>query len=289
MDEMDNLLKAALIKNESEEARKEVEIALFALSSIDDYYKIEKKLYLEEMKEIIQYHQNNRNLSCLAYQSAWQFLIYRLLNDRHLEDNIVDATHFVREAARELKELTKCVDWKRKEEVTKRKKEQKAIMRWICTIKEPFREFDLWNEDVVGLICSIVELCRAARENEGGTFDNCISLFYSMATMLSVNVDALLEGGAFDLLMEEIQGLSFEDSFVWCYLGIFMEISKRLKEKTNGAIVKRERKASKERLCEKLEEEGYEDIITSFREIIDFIDLGFHNLSLEISDYFIYS
>ncbi|KAH7828625.1 uncharacterized protein MONOS_15413 [Monocercomonoides exilis] len=50
---LSSLLKAALNKDDSEETRKEVEIALLALSKIEGYHKIEKKPYLEEMKEMV--------------------------------------------------------------------------------------------------------------------------------------------------------------------------------------------------------------------------------------------
>ncbi|KAH7826221.1 uncharacterized protein MONOS_8319 [Monocercomonoides exilis] len=102
------LLKVALRKEEIEEVQKEVEMALLALSSIRDN-DIEKELFLDDMTEIMKYHQEHRNLTRLAYQSAWQFLINRLFTDKRLEDMIVNELHFGREASRELEELSKSI------------------------------------------------------------------------------------------------------------------------------------------------------------------------------------
>eukprot|EP00770_Monocercomonoides_exilis_P006194 MONOS_6164.1-p1 / transcript=MONOS_6164.1 / gene=MONOS_6164 / organism=Monocercomonoides_exilis_PA203 / gene_product=unspecified product / transcript_product=unspecified product / location=Mono_scaffold00190:82399-83137(-) / protein_length=199 / sequence_SO=supercontig / SO=protein_coding / is_pseudo=false len=110
------LLAAALNEEESEEAQKDVEMALFALSNIGKYDEVERESYLIEIAEIIEYHQEHHNLTQLAYQCAWQFLVNRFYNDKSLEGVIANELHFAREAARELEELSKCVDWKRKEE-----------------------------------------------------------------------------------------------------------------------------------------------------------------------------
>ncbi|KAH7814923.1 uncharacterized protein MONOS_11123 [Monocercomonoides exilis] len=66
------LLNVALEKKENEEAQKEVENALVALSSVWMMNKKTKKMCSNDIKEIIQYHQENHNLTRLAYQSAWQ-------------------------------------------------------------------------------------------------------------------------------------------------------------------------------------------------------------------------
>ncbi|KAH7831001.1 uncharacterized protein MONOS_16098 [Monocercomonoides exilis] len=100
------LLKAALKKEEDEETQKEVEIALLALSNLSKYVKVPKELFLDEIKEIIEYHQEHHNLTQLAYQSAWQFLIKRFIRNKSYED-IVNELHFAREASRELEELSK--------------------------------------------------------------------------------------------------------------------------------------------------------------------------------------
>ncbi|KAH7821038.1 uncharacterized protein MONOS_17784 [Monocercomonoides exilis] len=100
------LLKVALNKEKSEEAQKKVEMALLALSNINKLCIIEQKLYLKEIKEIIKYHQEHHNLTRLAYQSVWEFLINRFYHEESLEEVIVNELHFGREAARELEELS---------------------------------------------------------------------------------------------------------------------------------------------------------------------------------------
>ncbi|KAH7829798.1 uncharacterized protein MONOS_3341 [Monocercomonoides exilis] len=97
------LLKVASKKDETEEAQKEVEIALLALGNIGFW----EKLYLNEITDIIKYHQEHQNLTRLAYQSAWGILIYGFTKVDSLEEVIVNELHFVREATRELEELTK--------------------------------------------------------------------------------------------------------------------------------------------------------------------------------------
>ncbi|KAH7828412.1 uncharacterized protein MONOS_15190 [Monocercomonoides exilis] len=104
------LLKVTLKKEEDEETQKEVEMALLALSCIYSHYEIEQKQYLNEIKEIIHYHQEHHNLTRLAYLYAWEFLILRLNTDKSLNEVIVNELHFIREARREIEDLSKCVD-----------------------------------------------------------------------------------------------------------------------------------------------------------------------------------
>ncbi|KAH7828513.1 uncharacterized protein MONOS_17188 [Monocercomonoides exilis] len=118
------LVKVALRKEESEEARNEVEIAFLALYSIG-IGDLRQELYLSELKEIIKYHQEQYNLTWIAYQSAWKFLIERL-SDKSLKEVIVDELLFAREAARELEKLTKCVNCERKEEKRGKESKEKA-------------------------------------------------------------------------------------------------------------------------------------------------------------------
>ncbi|KAH7829778.1 uncharacterized protein MONOS_2040 [Monocercomonoides exilis] len=65
--------------------------------------------------EIIRYHQEHHNLSRLTYQCTWEFLTFRLWVDYGLNGKVVNKLHFVREATRELEDLSKSVDWKKKE------------------------------------------------------------------------------------------------------------------------------------------------------------------------------
>eukprot|EP00770_Monocercomonoides_exilis_P003578 MONOS_3559.1-p1 / transcript=MONOS_3559.1 / gene=MONOS_3559 / organism=Monocercomonoides_exilis_PA203 / gene_product=unspecified product / transcript_product=unspecified product / location=Mono_scaffold00084:111823-112387(+) / protein_length=142 / sequence_SO=supercontig / SO=protein_coding / is_pseudo=false len=110
------LLKVALNKQEDEETQKEVEMALLSLSCLRKGNEIKKKKYLEKIAEIIKCHQEHRNLTQLAYQSAWSILMRRYLEDNDLTGVIVNELHFVKEAARELEELVEHLDWKEKED-----------------------------------------------------------------------------------------------------------------------------------------------------------------------------
>ncbi|KAH7818841.1 uncharacterized protein MONOS_12323 [Monocercomonoides exilis] len=137
------LLKVALKKDETEEAQKEVEMALLALGKIG-YRENKRELHLNEIKEIVYYHQEHQNLTRLAYQSAWQFLIKRFTKDRNLEDMIVNELHFGREATKALEDLSKSVDWKRKEERGKEAKEVLVIERCITSIKGQSQRYLQW-------------------------------------------------------------------------------------------------------------------------------------------------
>eukprot|EP00770_Monocercomonoides_exilis_P001758 MONOS_1747.1-p1 / transcript=MONOS_1747.1 / gene=MONOS_1747 / organism=Monocercomonoides_exilis_PA203 / gene_product=unspecified product / transcript_product=unspecified product / location=Mono_scaffold00032:126983-128006(+) / protein_length=322 / sequence_SO=supercontig / SO=protein_coding / is_pseudo=false len=157
------LLKAASKKEGNEETQKEVEMALLALSHINTFFEIKQELYLNEITEIIKYHKEHHNLTRLAHQSAWQFLINRLYIDKSLKEVIVKELHFAREAARELEDLSKNVDWKRKEESGEVTKELHIIRRWLDAIYDYFYFCDLWNEELAGLIGSIVQVFLEAR------------------------------------------------------------------------------------------------------------------------------
>ncbi|KAH7831077.1 uncharacterized protein MONOS_12109 [Monocercomonoides exilis] len=109
-----------------------------ALSRICPSEIIRKELYFYEIKEIILYHQKHINLTQLAYQSAWKFLIGMLRKDGSLEEVIVNELHFVREAKRELEELSKSVDWKKKGKERRKANQVATIGRWIDLLKYYF-------------------------------------------------------------------------------------------------------------------------------------------------------
>ncbi|KAH7821970.1 uncharacterized protein MONOS_17731 [Monocercomonoides exilis] len=282
------LLKVALNKIETEETQKEVEMALLALGEISVDVHVEKELFLKDIEEIIKYHQEHRNLTQFAYQSAWQFLIIRFIFERSLEEVIVNELHFVREAARELEELSKRANWRRKAEETKRMKEVIAIEKWIRTIKELFVYFGNWREECVELIHSLVTVCKSARENVRETFRNCISLFHDMASLTTVSTDCFTKGGVFGLILEEIQQSTLEDVVAWnCSIICYWQF-RRLEEDEDCEIDEVERKTIKKEVFDRIEEEGYEDIITSFHETFEFFNNKFYmSFSTNIVDYFV--
>ncbi|KAH7817496.1 uncharacterized protein MONOS_18114 [Monocercomonoides exilis] len=110
-----NLLKLALEKEENKERQKEVELALLALSTIDEFIIIQKKLYIFEITEIIHHYQQQHSLTHLAYLSAWRFLMNRMQNEKSVECMMTNELHFFREATSELEELSRYVAWEKKE------------------------------------------------------------------------------------------------------------------------------------------------------------------------------
>ncbi|KAH7827149.1 uncharacterized protein MONOS_17358 [Monocercomonoides exilis] len=281
------LLEAALKKDESEETRKEKEIALLALSHIDRHYCLRQELYLKEITEIIKNHQEHRNLTQLAYQSAWSYLICRSYYCKSLEDVVVNELHFIRESIRELEELWKSVDWKRKEEVNGRI-EVMIIRRWLNEVYDFFDSSMLWNEEFAGLIGSIVQVFRAAKGNNGVICNLCIYSLRNASEKRVVRVEDLLKSGAIDAVLDEMQRPKLYDNIAYECFQFFMNVSKKLKEKTDNKMEEVKRKATKMETFEKLEEEGYEDTIACFHKIFEFINKKYYDdLSLSISDYLV--
>eukprot|EP00770_Monocercomonoides_exilis_P008085 MONOS_8043.1-p1 / transcript=MONOS_8043.1 / gene=MONOS_8043 / organism=Monocercomonoides_exilis_PA203 / gene_product=unspecified product / transcript_product=unspecified product / location=Mono_scaffold00292:52456-53501(-) / protein_length=332 / sequence_SO=supercontig / SO=protein_coding / is_pseudo=false len=288
------LLKVGLKKEESEEAQKEVEMALLALSNINlswNYQRVTKELYFSEITEIIEYHQEHRNLTRLAYQSAWKFLINRLDNDKGLEEIIINELHFVEEAARELKELTRNADWMKTEEKDggKDAKEVHFLIKWFNVIYKYLYSCNSWNKGNVGLICCVVNLFRTVKDDYREISVLCSDFFGDAMRSKSVKVDDLLKGEAIDLFLEKIIQSTLNDKMTYVHLLRFMNVSRQLKGKENDEKEESKRKTTKRKELEKMEEEGHEDIITSFHEIIDFLNRKYHRqLSTNISDYFVY-
>ncbi|KAH7816399.1 uncharacterized protein MONOS_18238 [Monocercomonoides exilis] len=61
-----------------------------------------------------------------------------------------------------------------------------------------------WNEELVKLIRSIVQVFRATKKNYGEMSIECIKLIRSAAESVSVKVEDLLKGGAINAVLEEI-------------------------------------------------------------------------------------
>ncbi|KAH7817947.1 uncharacterized protein MONOS_13562 [Monocercomonoides exilis] len=310
------LLKVALKKEENEEIQKEVEIALLALNNIESVAFIEQKLYMKEITEIIKYHQEHHNLTQLAYQSAWGFLIDRLGIDKSLKEVIVNELHFVRDAISELEYLMKCVDWTRKKEEERRGRERRGkeakevqtIFKWLFILDSFFEYCTLWSEELVVLINSIVKVFQAARENNREISVFCVHSLRDAVKYGSVKVEDLLKGGAFDAVLEGLQLQSLDEGMSFRGLNYFLIVTRKMKKKTDvdddemeeeeeeekNGVNKDEtekeakRKELKGKVLEKIEEEGYEDVITSFHEMFDFLNRKYYDeLSLDISDYFV--
>ncbi|KAH7828404.1 uncharacterized protein MONOS_3065 [Monocercomonoides exilis] len=282
------LLKAALKKEENEEVQTEVEMALLTLSEMG-YCEVPKELYLNELKEIIEHQQKHRNLTKLAYQSAWQFLINRFCTNKFLEDTIANELHFGREAARELEELTRNVDWKRKEvERGKETKEEFALIRWLRMFYVYFYRCKLKNEEITILIGGIVQVDRAAKENNEEISNQCIYSLMNAAGNRGVRVEDLLKGGAVDVVLESMQRPTLNKVMTNECCHFFMSVSYRLEEEDEYEKEEEERKELNRKVFEKMEEEGYEDTITSFYETLEFLRRNYNHFFLKkVSDYFV--
>ncbi|KAH7826752.1 uncharacterized protein MONOS_17337 [Monocercomonoides exilis] len=288
------LLKAASDKEKKKEIQKDVEIALLALSNIYEYYEVERELYLNEIKEIIKYHQKHHNLTRLAYQSAWQFLIIRLFSNRSLEGTIANELHFIRETRRELEELKCCVDWKKKEKQKRRGekegKEEYVLIRWLQSLDHYFRFCQSKTAEHSELIGIITQLFRAATDNHKYISARCLYLLRRAADDGALEVEDILKGGAIDATLEGISQPTFNNRIKYESLVFFTHFSRKLKEEGKDEVEEAKRKLIKRRVFEKMEEEGYEDIIASFHKKLHFLSSRFYyGLSLNISDYFVYA
>eukprot|EP00770_Monocercomonoides_exilis_P008269 MONOS_8228.1-p1 / transcript=MONOS_8228.1 / gene=MONOS_8228 / organism=Monocercomonoides_exilis_PA203 / gene_product=unspecified product / transcript_product=unspecified product / location=Mono_scaffold00304:46765-48536(-) / protein_length=444 / sequence_SO=supercontig / SO=protein_coding / is_pseudo=false len=259
------LLKVASKKGETEEAQKEVEITLLALSNIGSY-NAPKELHLNVIKTIIEHHQEHHNLTRLAYQSAWQFLMNRFYWDKSLEEVIVKELHFAREAARELEDLSKCIDWNRNEEENGRI-EVHIIRRWLYNIDNYLTSCELWNEEIAGLINCIVQMIRESRDNHKDICNRCLDSLRCAAENRNVEIDDLLKSGAIDAVMEEIHKSTMDDIMIYAFLVFFELISIRLKSKMDNKTDEAKSKATKRKVAEKMEEEGCEDFVISFHRL----------------------
>ncbi|KAH7829563.1 uncharacterized protein MONOS_12131 [Monocercomonoides exilis] len=285
-----HLMKVASNKEKNEETRKEVEMALLALSCIGKFDKVPKELYLNEIKEIIKYHQEHRNLTQLAYQSAWVFLMERFGNDKNLDGAVADELCFARDAARELEELKECIDWKRKEEEEKEKevKEVLIIGRWFDVIRKYLFYGKLYNESITGLIGSIIQVFRAAKDNHRKISDWCISFLKEATISRSVRTVDLLESEVVIVFLAEILQATTQKHKILDYL-IFLEfICRRLKGKKMDEVEEVKRKELKRKIFDQLEEEGYEDHIVGLLLIFAKKMLGYDDLIKDDETYFVH-
>ncbi|KAH7827334.1 uncharacterized protein MONOS_18586 [Monocercomonoides exilis] len=284
------LLKAAFIKEESEETQKEAEISLMALCNVAYLMNLDKEIYLEEIKEIITYHQKHRNMSRLAYQLSWNFLINRFYADRSMESVVMNELHFLREAERELEELSHYVDWKKKEneKTAKEPTASEMIKKWHSNLFDFFSGSDIEEKDYGSLISFLVRLYRLANECRKDICSTGIGVFERMSGRADVNIEGLMKSGVVDLILKEVCQSTLEDSISYNCLKLFLNLSGRLNEKEDNETEETERKATKRKMFDKIEEEGYEDIVTSFSVVLPFFNKHFLIVISEcFEDYFV--
>eukprot|EP00770_Monocercomonoides_exilis_P012794 MONOS_12738.1-p1 / transcript=MONOS_12738.1 / gene=MONOS_12738 / organism=Monocercomonoides_exilis_PA203 / gene_product=unspecified product / transcript_product=unspecified product / location=Mono_scaffold00727:1869-3451(-) / protein_length=381 / sequence_SO=supercontig / SO=protein_coding / is_pseudo=false len=207
------VMKVAMRKEEDEKTQKEVEMALLALGNVR-YFECEDGVkFFDKTEEIIKYHQEHHNLTRLAYQSAWHFIVWQTNNDEKMRRVIENELNFCKETERELEELLRCVDWikKEKEKETDRVIEVHVIQRWLETINLYLSKRTLSGDEVNGLIESVVRLCRVAKNVHNETFEKGISIFQTMIISCLDNFDYLLRGGAIDFLFQELNQSTFDE------------------------------------------------------------------------------
>ncbi|KAH7817718.1 uncharacterized protein MONOS_18093 [Monocercomonoides exilis] len=170
------LLKVALRKDESMEAQKEVEMSLLALSSAIYSEELRKEQYLNEITEVIQYHQEHRNLTRLADQSAWMFFIECINCDKKIESEIVNELQFSREAAKELEELEIYVEWKKNGKSMSELKEIEIIRRWYSAICFNIQK-KIRTQENGRLIASMIRMCGKTKNNYRCVYFECAMVF----------------------------------------------------------------------------------------------------------------
>ncbi|KAH7819150.1 uncharacterized protein MONOS_3282 [Monocercomonoides exilis] len=260
-------MKVAINKEESEETQKEVEEALLALSSIGHFVYVHKGCYLNEITNIIKYHQEHNNLTRLAYQSAWGFFINRFFCEREIEEVILNEIHFMREATQELENLEHLVDWAVKEKNEREWKNVLIIKRWMKTLHIFYKVNNGRLEENPGLFRCISRISKEVNGFQSDIVLKNIIVMKDMATMGKMNIDDFLRAGAVDFIASGIDQLALKsDVFKFC-LFLFSEYKKKLIIIKNSGNDENRWKMLNRALIEKLEEGGFFDIpVVYFRK-----------------------
>ncbi|KAH7822233.1 uncharacterized protein MONOS_17707 [Monocercomonoides exilis] len=286
------LLKVASDKEESPETEKEVEMALLALSEGSRGILVKGAQHLQEITRIIFHHNDHRNLTQLAFQCAWRFMINNWNSNSNSQIVVVKYMNFLTVVKRELEELAKCVDWKREDEEKENSlaepKATQIIVRWLDVLGYFFIMCNKWDDDFYELVRFIVELFRTARDNEQEISEMCAHALKMLAHNENSSVDAFEKCGVLDVISEELQQLKLENRLASDCLSIYLQIVRRLSNNSGDETDEEKRKELKRKMFEKLEEEGLEDVITSFHETLEYNQSYYdHSLSLNIFDYFV--
>ncbi|KAH7820441.1 uncharacterized protein MONOS_17820 [Monocercomonoides exilis] len=280
------LLKVSLNKEQSVKTQKEIEMALIAFSCISLWKVEESQLYIDEIIEIIQHHQEHHNLTQLAYQSAWEFLISRSSYEKSLECVIVNELHFVREVTKELEELEKCVDWKKKEKRIMKYGEVYTIMRWCKTVESFVLSAKTQEKDYVKFVECILRLFKSARNNYWQMFKKHFKLFSHMMGSKIFDVYDLSKAGCVDFMLKEIHSPTLEEEITTHFTIFFQILSKRLKLEMKEKSEEPNRKLSPKEIFDVLEEDGYEDIMFSLQGFLLNNRFNVYICSINLCDYF---
>ncbi|KAH7827000.1 uncharacterized protein MONOS_14803 [Monocercomonoides exilis] len=238
-------------------------MALLALSCICDHL---KKIYLNEIAEIIRYHQEHRNLTHLAYQSAWQFIMSRLFESENLEP-LMNELHFVEEATREMEELIKQVEWKTNEFEMKETKEYYVAKRWLCTIEKSYELRNVRSSGSAELVACVIKLHNKANGYNGTISDICTKVIGKMALSRAVDMEDILKGGVADMLLEINNQSSLDVCSIYRSLSVLVSLLGRFHGMKLDESAEAKRKEEKKMLIDKIEEDGFEENIVSFLKI----------------------
>ncbi|KAH7831007.1 uncharacterized protein MONOS_18546 [Monocercomonoides exilis] len=280
------LLKIALKKEENEEAQKEVEMALLALSNAG-YREVRNSLFVDKIKEIIQYHQNHRNLTHLAYQSAWKFLKDRFYSSRKLINDLMNSLHFIEEATKELDELSKNMNWKKKDKDENEMKVIWTIRRWFSLIYSYFYRGEFRGKQQTRVISCILRINKAAKDDCDEISINWLDLFRAMLTNGTVGVSELWRCGVGNFVLDEIIKSTLKFSGLCYCLQFFHTLSKCMRKIKNISDEKSKAIEIKREIFEMLEEEDYEDVIVTFYGYFPFISDYGRDFSGQITDFLV--
>ncbi|KAH7820053.1 uncharacterized protein MONOS_7572 [Monocercomonoides exilis] len=284
------LMNVVLRKIKSKEAQREIEIILTALSTMEEKQNAITDLCVNEMVEVIKYHQQHRNLTRLAHQSAWIYLVNHFEPGGILERTCMNELHIAREVAMELEELTKCVDWKKKKAKWEAQKEAWMIKRWINTVKDKFGflDFELRNVERIELYRWISRTCKLAGKNEREISKDCIKLFESKTAGTNTSIDFLLKSEIVEAVFETLLLSTLDEEEAESCLHFFVTLSDGLREKSDYETVEAKRKAIKRKAFDILEERGFEECITSFKENLYYTRIHWNIMSGETSKFFVF-
>ncbi|KAH7823659.1 uncharacterized protein MONOS_14239 [Monocercomonoides exilis] len=182
--------------------------------------------------------------------------------------------HLFREAARELGELTKCVNLKReekREEIRRMNEAETIMMKWIKTVEAFYLHLRSWKEEYAELISYLAKLAKAMRESERDIYKSLTSAFELISTWKIFRIDAMMKCGVVDLVQDEIQQNTSDDMMTYDCMMSYRVLSRRLRENDDKGYNEVGWVETKREVLQKMEEIGCEDIITCFQKIYTFI------------------
>ncbi|KAH7819134.1 uncharacterized protein MONOS_3298 [Monocercomonoides exilis] len=193
--------------------------------------------------------------------------------------------YFVTEAAKELEELSYCVDWMKKgkrmmaneeeeydddDDDDERKEEEKisVIKRWLMTIYIFLFFFQLSDADVLMLTSSVASLNRKARVSRISVSKECLSLYISAVDAKEHVAFELMRIGAGAVLVGELQKPTLYEPMERLCLKLLKQLLRGFCVRVENEEARRKSKMLQREMCVMMEEEGFDDTILSLKQII---------------------